>query len=310
MQARCVGLAVLAVLLLGARAAAQETEWPRTVPEAGTTKSICLLVEAAATANGLPLEFFARVIWQESQFRPDAVGPMTRSGSRAEGIAQFMPGTAAERRLLDPFDPVEALPKSAEFLRELQGEFGNLGLAAAAYNAGPRRVRDWLAGRGGLPRETRAYVAAITGRSAEDWAANRDDPTPRPTRPPPRPDCRALTALIRTAPDNVFVEALEHRIAMGAAAPWGVELSAGFSRPKVLATYASLEKRYRAVLEGHDPAIFRLVNRSRGPRAFYQIRVGAPTRQEANKLCTDLHRAGGACLVLRNPAERRRATDE
>ena len=107
----------------------------------------------------MPLEFFARVIWQESRFRSDAVGPVTRSGERAQGIAQFMPRTAAERGLLDPFDPVQALPKSAEFLRELRAEFGNLGLAAAAYNAGPQRLRDYLAGRGGMPAETRGYVA-------------------------------------------------------------------------------------------------------------------------------------------------------
>ena len=112
---------------------------------------MCLMIESAARAANLPLEFFARVIWQESRFRPDAVGPVTRSGQRAQGIAQFMPGTAGERGLLDPFNPVQALPKSAEFLGELAGQFGNLGLAAAAYNAGPRRVQEWLAGTGGMP---------------------------------------------------------------------------------------------------------------------------------------------------------------
>ncbi len=85
-----------------------------------TLESICLMVEAAARANDLPLEFFARVIWQESRFQVDIVGPVTRNGQRAQGIAQFMPGTASERRLLDPFDPVQALPKSAEFLAELR----------------------------------------------------------------------------------------------------------------------------------------------------------------------------------------------
>jgi len=49
--------------------------------------------------------------------------------------------------------------------------FGNPGLAAAAYNAGPRRVDDWLAGRRTLPRETRAYVRIITGQTAEQWIA-------------------------------------------------------------------------------------------------------------------------------------------
>ena len=138
-------------------------------------KSICLLLESAARANGLPVEFFARVIWQESRFRADAVGPVTRSGKRALGIAQFMPGTAAERNLLNPFDPIQALPKSAEFLRELRREFGNLGLAAAAYNAGPRRVREWMAGSGPMPAETRAYVLAITGASVEQWAKASGD---------------------------------------------------------------------------------------------------------------------------------------
>ena len=89
------------------------------------------MIEAAARANDLPLEFFARVVWQESRFQSDAMGPMTRNGQRAQGIAQFMPGTASERRLLDPFDPVQALPKSAEFLNQLRSQFGHLVPAAA-----------------------------------------------------------------------------------------------------------------------------------------------------------------------------------
>src|SRR5262245_56529226 len=121
-------------------------------------ESLCLMIESAARAQNLPLEFFARVIWQESRFQADVVGPRTRSGDRAQGIAQFMPRTAAERGLLDPFDPVQALPKSAEFLRELADQFGNLGLAAAAYNAGPGRLREFLSGRRPLPAETRHYV--------------------------------------------------------------------------------------------------------------------------------------------------------
>ena len=141
--------------------------------ESDAREAMCLMIESAARATSLPLEFFARVIWQESRFQPDAVGPVTRSGQRAQGIAQFMPGTASERRLLDPFDPVQALPKSAEFLGELRNQFGNLGLAAAAYNAGPRRVQEWLAGTGPMPQETRNYVVAITGSTVEEWASRR-----------------------------------------------------------------------------------------------------------------------------------------
>src|SRR5258708_15616250 len=136
-----------------------------TARETDTREAMCLMIESAAKAQGLPLEFFARVIWQESRFQSDAVGPITRNGQRALGIAQFMPGTANERRLLDPFDPVQALPKSAEFLNELRNQFGNLGLAAAAYNAGPRRAPEWLPRTPPTPPESRQKAAAIT-RSA------------------------------------------------------------------------------------------------------------------------------------------------
>ena len=69
------------------------------------SQSLCPLIQSVAAQNELPVEFFARLIWQESRLRPDAVGPVTRSGKRAQGIAQFMPATAAERFLLDAFDP-------------------------------------------------------------------------------------------------------------------------------------------------------------------------------------------------------------
>src|SRR5450755_3094803 len=91
----------------------------------------CDTLNSAAATHGLPLEFFARLIRQESNFDPKSV---SRAG--AQGIAQFMPGTARWRRLSDPFEPTEALYESARWLSELRNQFGNLGLAAAAYNAG------------------------------------------------------------------------------------------------------------------------------------------------------------------------------
>jgi Transglycosylase SLT domain len=206
-----------------------------TAADINTREAMCLMIESAAKAADLPLEFFARVIWQESRFQADAVGPVTRNGQRAQGIAQFMPGTASERRLLDPFDPVQALPKSAEFLSELRGQFGNLGLAAAAYNAGPRRVQEWLAGSGSLPQETRHYVAAITGTTVDDWAAAGKNGK-MPDRAPAT-SCRELIALLKRAP-NPFVTQLEQHVKLAEARAWGVQLAAGFSRDKALAMYA------------------------------------------------------------------------
>jgi hypothetical protein len=266
-------------------------------PQSDTREAMCLMIESAAKASSLPLEFFARVIWQESRFRSDAIGPVTRSGQRAQGIAQFMPGTANERGLLDPFNPVQALPKSAEFLAELRDQFGNLGLAAAAYNAGPRRVQEWLAGTGGMPQETRSYVLAITGSTVEDWAsAQKGGRTPERI---PTSSCRELMALLKQAP-SPFITELEQRITLGAAKVWGVQLAAGFSRDKALAMYARAIKRLSAVIGDQDPSLLSSVMRSRGTRAFYQVRIGADTRPAADDLCNRIRKAGGACFVLKN----------
>jgi hypothetical protein len=127
-------------------------------------KDFCDALREAAESSDIPVAFFARLLWQESRFQAFEV---SRVG--AQGVAQFMPATAAEVGLDDPFDPFKALPASARFLRKLHNEFGNLGLAAAAYNAGSGRIQKWLSGRSALPRETRDYVRIITGNNAENW---------------------------------------------------------------------------------------------------------------------------------------------
>lgn len=273
---------------------------PKTDPparESEAREAMCLMIESAARESNLPLEFFARVIWQESRFQPDAIGPMTRRGQRAQGIAQFMPTTASERGLLDPLNPVLALPKSAEFLAELREQFGNLGLAAAAYNAGPRRVQEWLAGTGPMPQETRSYVLAITGSSVEDWA--KAGKTGKQPERMPTASCRELMALLRQAP-NPFVAGLEQRVTLAVARQWGVQLAAGFSRDKALAMYGRAVSRLSGVIGDRDPSILSSRLRSRGAATFYQVRFGADTRAEADGLCGRIRKAGGACFVLRN----------
>jgi hypothetical protein len=135
-----------------------EVEAPTPEPK----KDFCDALREAAESSDIPIAFFARLLWQESRFQAFEV---SRVG--AQGVAQFMP--AAEVGLDDPFDPFKALPASARFLRKLHDEFGNLGLAAAAYNAGSGRIQKWLSGRSALPRETRDYVRIITGNNAENW---------------------------------------------------------------------------------------------------------------------------------------------
>jgi soluble lytic murein transglycosylase-like protein len=101
----------------------------------------------------------AAQLYAESNFNPFAV-----SGAGAQGIAQFMPGTAAALGLDDPFDAERAIDAQAHLMRDLLRRFASVALALAAYNAGPAAV----AGCGCVPPfpETRAYVARILGLMA------------------------------------------------------------------------------------------------------------------------------------------------
>jgi hypothetical protein len=195
------------------------------------------------------------------------------------------------------------LPKSAEFLKELWGQFGNLGLAAAAYNAGPRRIREWLDGTGYMPGETRNYVSAITGLTVDDWAAERrKTPEEREKSKPEEaraPGCGTLMAMLKRTP-NRFLDELTKRVVHSIGQPWGVQLGAGFSRDKAMAMYARAFRKYETVLKERDPGIQAMSMRNRGGAVFYQVRIGTDTRQAANELCNSLRKVGGACLVLRN----------
>jgi hypothetical protein len=145
-------------LLERAKAALAESDAPLL-----SNDEVCTTLVAVARANELPVGFFTNLIWRESRFDHAAI---SRVG--AMGIAQFMPDVA-DALGLDAFDAREALPASGRLLGALRARFSYLGLIAAAYNAGPKRVLDWLAERASLPKETRDYVNLITGRSVEAW---------------------------------------------------------------------------------------------------------------------------------------------
>lgn len=268
-----------------AQSAADENRQPE--PSASPPReSICDVLAAAAAANELPAEFFTRLIWQESRFRPEAV---SRAG--AQGVAQFIPGTARWRGLIDPFDPFEAITKSAQLLRDLNREFGNLGLAAAAYNAGPGRVRDWIGGRRPLPGETRAYVRIVTGRSVEQWAAGQKDVAEMPAAN--GVPCQQLTAL--SVQSSVHAESVKTETLK----PWGVELVGGPTAAKALAAYRQLQLRFAAILTGREPHV--VIRGIIGDTGAVHVQIGADTRSEGAKLCADLRAVGWYCDVLRNP---------
>ncbi len=161
-------------------------------------EEICGTLVETARSNDLPAPFFIRLLYQESGFRPGAI-----SSAGALGIAQFMPETANDRGLDNPFDPLQAIPASAHMLHALYQKFGNLGLAAAAYNAGPKRIEDWLASKGELPQETQDYVNAITGWPAETWKTAVHAGSPAVKLPEDAPCQEAAGLLAWNGPDQI-----------------------------------------------------------------------------------------------------------
>jgi hypothetical protein len=274
-------LTCLCFMLAAATAAAQQAA-PASRTET-VHEALCRLIESSARVHKLPVEFFTRLIWAESSFRSHVVSP-----AGAQGVAQFMPGTATERGLRDPFDPEQAIPKAADLLADHVRRFGNLGLAAAAYNGGPARVSTWLGGRGALPFETREYVRRVTGRAAEDWAAEPRDGDTGPDEPAPATSstCLQVVALLRRpGRDGEPLTPL---------APWGVQLAGNFSKDRALASFARARQSYASVLAGVTPMIIGTRLRSRGTRAFYRVRVPAQTRDVAISLCDRIRAACGS----------------
>ena len=291
-MSRCSGnwiilFALLLIAFLGVIAAkASDTEKKKRF-----ISQICQRLEVAANKYDLPPGFLARLIWKESRFIPTAVSP-----KGAEGIAQFMPGTAKLYELEDSFEPHSAIVAAAQYLSDLHREFGNLGLAAAGYNAGPGRVGSWLAGKSTMPHETQDFVEKITGYDVVDW--KREEL--------PKPDFRLDKKLEFNAACNKFpvlFKATDAYAAVKDTVPlkaWGVHLAADFSRSKAINNFKTLQKKFPSVLASRKPSIRRKVNYSFGRRPRHEVQVGAVSRTDGEKLCRKLKKLGGACVVLKN----------
>ncbi|MCC2611499.1 transglycosylase SLT domain-containing protein [Rhizobium petrolearium] len=251
-------------------------------------RDLCRVMEHVARANAVPPQFFARLIWRESLFRAEAVSP-----KGAEGIAQFMPGTAKLRGLANSFDVIEALAASSLYLSELRDRFGNLGLAAAAYNAGEAGLQTFLkADR--LPIETRDYVFAITGHTVETW---RDKP-PETAAPPLDADKSFMEGCVELAETR----RLQEPVLIGSAdwAPWGVQLSAHYDPTVASRLFVSAIGKLPEPLGSERALIVRQKGGNFGYRPRYAARIGRATRAEATELCTRIKAAGVPCTTFRN----------
>jgi hypothetical protein len=128
------------------------------VAAANANPSIAGLVRRVAREEGIDENQFLALVYQESRFNPCA-----KSGAGAVGLAQLMPGTAADLGV-DPYDIEQNLRGGARYFKQQLRRFdGNVSLALAAYNSGSGNVESY----GGIPpfRETQDYVRNIT----EKW---------------------------------------------------------------------------------------------------------------------------------------------
>lgn len=112
-----------------------------------------MIADSAQRHNIQPL-LLAAQLKAESNFNPNAVSP-----AGAQGIAQFMPGTARSVGLRDPLDPAQAIDAQGKLMSGLIRQFRSIPKALAAYNAGPGAVLK----HNGIPpyAETQAYVSKI-----------------------------------------------------------------------------------------------------------------------------------------------------
>nr|WP_246107330.1 lytic transglycosylase domain-containing protein [Puniceibacterium confluentis] len=248
----------------------------------------CQAIGIFARDNDLDPGFFARLIWQESRFDPNALSP-----ARARGIAQFIDSTAALRGLRDSYNPALALEHSAEYLGELVRRFGNAGLAAVAYNGGERRAEGLVAETGGLAQETIDYIEIITGLTAETW---RDAP--------PR------THDFRLQGDKPFDEAC-HDLARNrrltayprpepALKPWGVQIAFGTSKSAARDKISRFGPSCRAALRGETVDYIYQKSRASPRGGYYMARVGRDAQKAAWSYCDTLKANGCICAVYRN----------
>ncbi len=268
---------VIALTMLWASLAMAE-EAPK--PDYTKAAGICQLIDAAAKKHGLPKPFFARLIWKERRFDIKAISPVG-----AQGVAQFMPATAKRRGLADPFDPEQAIPASASLLADLRTAYGNLGLAAAAYNAGSGRVDKWRAGRSGLPGETRDYVFSITGRPAE-WFREKG---------------REVEAKPLKKGETFAKSCPEMKVIATRASPrprWGVIVAGGRSRRAALIAFERARRQMPSLISKSRLVVVKKRKRAAGP--VYTARLGAGGKSEAARICLRIRKAGGSCYVRRN----------
>lgn len=133
--------------------------------ERGFAANVSKALAAAATAHGVPVNLLRAIAYVESRGNPLAVGPATRTGEQAKGLMQLMAAVQKDYGVTDPFDPAQSANAGAAFIAKLITKFGgDVGLALAGYNWGPRRVETAVREHSALPAQVQRYVERVNAR--------------------------------------------------------------------------------------------------------------------------------------------------
>lgn len=261
---------------------------PHCIRKAHFVYDTCNAIQTFATRHGLNPDFFARLIWQESRFDPNA-----RSPAGAQGIAQFIPSTARLRGLKDVYNPAEALEHSAQYLAEMTNAYGNLGLAAVGYNGGERRAEGLIAGTGGLARETVDYVRIITGVPHQNWVQT----------PFPDPDLR----LSKTLPfDKACFDLARNRRMTDLKSyepkikPWGIQMAFGVTQDAARAKFSRMTRACSGLVGKQTPDLVFKKSRASPQGGYFMARLGRDSRDAAWRDCAQFKKSGCVCAVYRN----------
>ena len=252
-------------------------------PDAAEAKTevvdICETLERAARENGLPVPFFTRLIWQESRFKATAVSP-----KGARGIAQFM---LEHRRSARSDRSVRTNHIAREIRRVLArtecAVSATSGLAAAAYNAGERRVSDWLAGRGGCRARPATTCGSSPGIRSDAWAAD-NPPAAAGSAAPPGIRCAAIAGRFIAVAAPAQRQKRKVRGDRGAF-KWPV---IGLRPRRKRCT--RLQQKFPDAMVQRDPML--VTERGRGMASRTAARVPMQTRDEANALCAKAAECG------------------
>lgn len=154
-------------------------------------KGYIAAAHAAEDKYGIPRGLYVGLLEQESAWRPEVISGKKNSSAGAQGIAQFMPATAADEGI-DPLNTDEAIPAGAAYLARMHKATGSWTGALTSYNWGIGNYKKWLSGeRKTQPKEAREYAGKVQAR-AKNYRQPSD--TAAAAQPP-------ATAPVETVPD-------------------------------------------------------------------------------------------------------------